>query len=184
MLDRDISDEELMRRVVGGDGQAFGELARRHAPAVRRLARSIVGDASADDVLQETLTLAFRRSETFRGPSVRAWLAAISRNAALRWRRAQSRLEPTDPTWFELGREAGWGSPGLRDMGAKAESEYAVTEALGRLDVEAREVLVLRDVLGFSGEEASEVLKISLPALKSRLHRARLQLIKVLRGSP
>ena len=173
-----------MRLVVGGDAHAFGELAHRHAAAVRRLAQSIVGDTSADDVLQETLTAVFRRSETFRGPSVRGWIFAIARNTARRWGRTQGRLEPTDPAWFELGCAAGWGDPRLVDVSTRADSDFAVTEALGRLDPDAREVLLLRDVLGLSGEEASSVLKISLPALKSRLHRARLELVAALRGLP
>ncbi len=175
----DLTDEELVRLVVAGDAPAFRELATRHTPVVKKVARAVVGTTAADDVLQETLTAAFRRIETYRGPSVRAWLVAIARNASLRFRAKSAQLELTDPTWFELGHKAGWG----RETAPAPESQIAVREALALLDSDSREVLILRDVMSFSGEEVCEILALSLPAMKSRLHRARLELMAALGGS-
>lgn len=78
---------------------------------------------------------------------------------------------------LELGAEAGWGSTlGDEAFAQRLTDRLALEEAFQALAPEEREVLVLRDIEGFSAEEAAAALELSVAALKSRLHRARLRL--------
>lgn len=78
----------------------------------------------------------------------------------------------------ELGLQAGWGQDDALEGLAQRE---VLARALETLDGETREVLVLRDLEGFSGEEVAEMLGVGLAAMKSRLHRARLRFVSALR---
>ena len=81
----------------------------------------------------------------------------------------------------ELGLQAGWGCPPWTDSFIESlERRDTLEKALARLAPDEREILVLRELEGLSGEETAAVLELSLPAMKSRLHRARLRLATVL----
>ena len=82
-----------------------------------------------------------------------------------------------------LGRDAGWGSDNPEALAIAAQRRDTLTRALQTLSPGDREVLILRDIEGLSGQEAAEVLGITGRALKSRLHRARLRLAGALRAS-
>jgi RNA polymerase sigma-70 factor (ECF subfamily) len=170
-----------LERTARGDRAAFGGIVTRHGAALFHFARRLTGDdAAAEDVLQDTLVSALRHADQHRGEgSVRAWLFGIARRRAWDHRR-RDRLEPTSEASLEaLGLAAGWGSePGLE---ASVGNREQLERALGALSPEDREVLLLRDVLGFEGEEAARALGLGLPALKSRLHRARLRFAAALR---
>lgn len=177
------SDLELLRRTQAGDRAAFSALVERHQAAVFRFARSLSGDsAAAEDALQETFIAAWRHVAQFREEgSVKGWLFSITRNAVLSARRWEAaRPVAYEPSLEALGLAAGWGDdrPGLA---AALERRDSVERALSKLSAEDREILLLRDVEGLSGEEASSVLGLSLPAVKTRLHRARLRLAGALR---
>ncbi len=88
-----------------------------------------------------------------------------------------------DEPLMTLGREAGWGSDDPEALAIAAERRDTLTRALQALSPGDREVLILRDIEGLSGQEAAEVLAITGAALKSRLHRARLRLARALRVS-
>ena len=141
----------------------------------------------AEDALQETFLACWRSAGTFAGgDSARHWLLAIARNAARRLYR-RKRGEPHEfVSLDELGREAGWGG-GAADPPLAPDDRAAAREtleaALMTLSAEEREVLILRDLEGFSGEETASLLHLTLPAAKSRLHRARLRLAAALRGN-
>ncbi len=134
----------------------------------------------AEDITQDTLLAATRSFENFRAASsVRTWLYAIARRACLRKRR-RKKDEPA--RLLSLGEEV---SPAeLKDEAnrmadeAVAEGEVAslVQAALARLRASEREVLLLRDMEGLSAPEVAQVLGIKLDAVKSRLHRARLNM--------
>ncbi len=174
-------DRELIERVSAGDHAAFEALVRRHGPAVRRFARALTDDSSADDVLQEAMLDAFRGASTYRGEcSVRSWLFTLARHRAFHLRASSSKREVPDADLLELGLEAGFGANPER-LAERVERLDTVTVAMSRLAPEEREVLVLRDVEGLSGEEAAAVLGLELTAMKSRLHRARLRLMSALR---
>ncbi|MGB5681902.1 MAG: sigma factor-like helix-turn-helix DNA-binding protein, partial [Polyangiales bacterium] len=78
--------------------------------------------------------------------------------------------------------QAGWGSDDPEAIAIASERKGALRRAMASLSAEDQEVLILRDLEGLRGSEAAEVLGISLRALKSRLHRARLRLAASLRG--
>lgn len=186
-----VDDERaLVRRAVDGDHDAYARLVELHRGPVFRFARRLAGDDStAEDVLQETFLAAYRRLSTFRGEgSVRTWLLSIARNAALTTRRRRvgepASYEPAD-TLMDLGLEAGWGQPSPEDRLVGLQSAVELDGALATIPEPEREVLLLRDVEGLSGEETAAVLDLTLAAMKSRLHRARLKLVAALRrGDP
>lgn len=164
--------------------EAFDALVRQHQASVFRLARLLTQDpADAEDVLQQTFFRAWRAREQYRGEaSARTWLLTITRNTALslRSRRGYDPLAAAtdaDPdTITDLGVRAGWGAVSPEDLAIRAEQRHDLRTAFARLDSSAREILTLRDFEGLSGEDTAALLGLSLPAMKSRLHRARLAL--------
>lgn len=190
MLDRRPKDEStpdpgLMARAAAGDRRAFERLVERHAAAVLRLATAVTDDrATAEDVLQQTFLSAYRNAASFRAEaSARTWLLTIARNAAYRLGAKRGREDLMDEPLMTLGREAGWGSDDPEALAIAAQRRDTLTRALQTLSPSDREVLILRDIEGLSGQEAAEVLAITGAALKSRLHRARLRLAGALRVS-
>jgi RNA polymerase sigma-70 factor, ECF subfamily len=161
----------------------------RHQASVYRFVRTLVRDrAACEDILQETFLAAWRGANSFRGESsARTWLFTIARHAAMRhYRRRTGEPERDDvATLDDLGAAAGWGSAVTPETAAiKSEERAAIARALEALDPDDRRVLVLRDLEQMSGEEAASVLGVTLPALKSRLHRARLRFAAQLRKEP
>lgn len=187
-----LSDAELLRQVAAGERAAFAPLVRRHGAPMERLARALLGDgAAAADARQEALLAAFKAAATFdasRG-SARSWLLTITRNVALKLRRARRELplpetdgdsEPLD----RLGLLAGWGAPPEPEAELEAEGRrLRLAESLASLSAADRELLVLRDVEDLDGAAVAELLAIPLAAMKSRLHRARLRLLAAQRAS-
>jgi RNA polymerase sigma-70 factor (ECF subfamily) len=171
------SDEGLLARCARGERAAFDALVDRHGDALFRFAtRRCPHRRDAEDAVQDGLIAAWRGAATFRGEaSARSWLFQVVLHAC----RRRSRLRAGEPSAHAALDEA---EP-LPD-GAAAPDERAATRqvasalgrALARLPDEAREVLLLRDVEGLDGGEAAAALGIGLAAMKSRLHRARLEL--------
>ncbi len=171
-----------------GDGVAGDQFVARHLPAVWRYARVIArDDARAEDVVQDTFVAVLRGPDGFRGTgSARPWLLVIARNA---WHR-QHRRRVGEPAAFEpvdeeqplaaLGLAAGWGANPERAAVA-AEDGARVATAMALLSEAEREVVWLRDVEGLDGDRVAETLGITVAAMKSRLHRARLTLMSALR---
>ena len=189
MLDRQardpsISDRELIARTAEGDRGAFEELVERHATAVLRLATAVSNASTAEDAMQQTFLNAYQNAARFRGDaSVRTWLLTIARNTAFRLHGRNRREQLVEAPLMELGVGAGWGSDDPEAIAIAAEQKNALRNAMAMLSPEDREVLTLRDLEGLAGSEAAEVLGIGERALKSRLHRARLRLAALLRGS-
>lgn len=156
-------------------------MARHAAPVLRFIRLHVRDEARAEDALQETFVAAWRGAGGFRGGgSARPWLLSIARRAVLRQARGRH-AQPSDPVELErLAVEAGWGSEvdgPLRGL----EARDLVERGFEALSSEDGEILLLRDLEGFSGEETAELLGISLPAVKSRLHRARLRFMNRIR---
>lgn len=175
-------DAILLARMAAGDRAAFGAFVARHQAAVLRFARlSTSRPSEAEDVLQETFLAALRGAEGYRGDgSARGWLLTIARRTAVRLRPRETLLD--DGADLEtLGRRAGWGEPVDPERSAIAVEQAArVDLALSGLSAEDREILLLRDVEGLSGPATCEVLGLGEPAMKSRLHRARLRFVEKL----
>ncbi len=179
-----MTDSLLLARTAAGDRDAFRTFVLRYRDSAWRYAR-LLGrtDADAEDVLQKTFVAAWRSASTFAGEhSARAWLMTIVRHASIR----NGRLRAGQPTTQEgldvLGAEAGFATDEDPELLLQRLEERAVLErALQSLALEDREVLVLRELEGLSGEEVAAALALSLPGMKSRLHRARLRLLAAVR---
>lgn len=189
----ETSDEDLLTQIAAGDRSAADLFVRRHAQAVARVARAVAGSAHADDVVQEAFIRALRGASTFdpaRGRA-RTWLFAVTRHVAYESSHAsRSKEHERDDvaaldgagSLMHLGLAAGWGATDPEQALAAAEQREHLARALASLDAHDREVLVLRDVEGLSGDDVSAVLGLDLSAMKSRLHRARLRLVAAMRA--
>jgi len=174
-------DIELIHATARGDRAAFSALVGRHRAAVWRLARAMTAsEQSAEDVLQETFLAVYRGASGFRSESSpRAWILGTARfKAARTWRRRAGEPAAAEPL-DELGCAAGWGDPELAT--AALEDRDRLHAALWRLSAGDREVLVLRDLEQLTAPEVAQATGLSEGAVKSRLHRARLRLLKQLR---
>lgn len=173
------TDEQLMAAARSGDGKALDELLARHEKQVYRFGLRMCGsEEDAKEVLQETLLAAFRGIRAFRGDAeLSTWLYQVARTHCIRLHRrhagAPEEFQPLDsPAATHV--PAAEAAPDMlshaREMGEVLQA------AILALPEAQREVLILRDVEGLSAEEAAQVVGIEVGALKSRLHRARLQL--------
>lgn len=171
-----LSDDALVARAKAGDGTAFELLAERHSTPLRRLLYRITRDCeAAKDAVQEALASAWRSLGRFEGRSrFSTWFTRIGMNAAYNGMRREREL-PFDPH-EGLGREIpDWGNQ-PDEVFESREFLGAVDTALSTLPPDYRTAVVLRDVEGYSTEEAAELLGIGQRALKSRLHRGRMAL--------
>ncbi|MFO0595515.1 MAG: sigma-70 family RNA polymerase sigma factor [Myxococcaceae bacterium] len=170
---------ELLDRSVAGDDAALAALVRAYHDRVHRFGRRVCRDGfDADDAVQEAFTTLARRPDVQGSPAVLSWLFTVVRNACLGLLRPFAKTrEPLSSTHEEtLAADALPPDEAL----ARFELVSKVHEALRSLDPEARAVLVLRDLEGLSGEATAERLGLSLAAMKSRLHRARLSVREAL----
>jgi RNA polymerase sigma-70 factor, ECF subfamily len=170
-------DTELLDAVRGGDRTALEELLERYERRIYRFGLRMCGnEEDAREVLQETLLAAFRHLPAFRGDAaLSTWLYQIARSFCIKERRGE---RPRDP--LEEGVAATEAAPDVRAHAR--EVGEALAAAIAALSPEHREAVVLRDVEGLSAEEAASVAGIEVGALKSRLHRARMELRSHLAG--
>jgi len=173
-------DLVLVDRVVAGDRRAFESLVRRHERRVFRVTLAVLGNAEdAEEAMQDTFVKAFHHIEQFRRESrFTTWLTRIAVNEALQKRQARKSSVSLD----EIGeadvkvfphRSHQWHEDPEKLFG-KQEVRMMVEDAIRALPPIYRETFVLRDVEGLRAEEAAEILGLTLPAIKSRLLRARL----------
>ncbi len=182
-------DGELLERINNNaDPAAFEELVTRYQDKVWRLARGITrSDSDAEDVLQNVFLTVYNKLDTFEGRSTfSSWLYRIAANASymkLRSKKGDQSYAPEDIEPLidrdDEERNPDWSS-GPEETLASREAVGIINEAIEKLPEEYRSVLVLRDVEEFSNQEVADMLGLSIPAVKSRLHRARLYLRKKL----
>jgi RNA polymerase sigma-70 factor (ECF subfamily) len=174
----------LVERAKAGDAPAFSELVTRYERRIFRLAKRITqNDEDAEDVLQDAFLKAYENLDHFQGHSkFYTWLVRIAVNEALmklRKRKSDRTVALDEP--METGEEtvqreiAVWeGNP--EDKYTQEELHGILETAIQSLAPTYRAVFVLRDVEELSTEETAAALDLSIPAVKSRLLRARLQL--------
>jgi RNA polymerase sigma-70 factor (ECF subfamily) len=173
------TDGELLGAAQGGDRKALNDHLERHQGRVFRFGMKMCGaEEDAKDILQETLLAAARNLDGFRGASsVPTWLYAIARSFCIKKRRT-SKFAPDHLESLETAREAATevadAARGPEEDVSGRQIQGALGAAIAELDPMYREVLVLRDVEGLSAPEVAEVMGLSIEAVKSRLHRARL----------
>jgi RNA polymerase sigma-70 factor (ECF subfamily) len=163
---------------------------RQHAPRVYNLARRMLGnDADAEDVTQDVFLQVIRKLPTFRGEAAFAtWLYRVAVNAALACRRKRALREehrvadPLDDFQEDGSHRApvrGWVSSPERQV-LDHERHQLIEDALARLPEAYRDVYVLADVEELPNARIAELLDLTVPAVASRLHRARLLMRKAL----
>lgn len=179
-------DAGLLERVRGGDEQALSALLERYQAQIYRFGLSMCRDPEdARDVLQDTLFAMAKGVRDFRGASsLSTWLFAVARSFCIKKRR-RSRFAPAQEHSLDgaAGREALQVADEARSPQEALEGkqlEAALEEAITALEPKYREVLLLRDVEGLTAPEVAEVVGISVQAVKSRLHRARLRVREAL----
>ena len=177
-------DEHLLVAAAkAGDAAAFEELVNRYERKIFRLTLNITGNREdAEDAMQDAFLKSYAHLKDFQGDSrFYTWLVRIAANEAL------MRLRKRRPNQFSLDEPIEGDEDlmprELEDWGPSPEQRYAQTEMHGilsslieQLEPDSRVVFVLRDIEELSTEEAASALGISIPAVKSRLLRARLKL--------
>lgn len=178
-----------------GDPAAVEELVRSYQGRVYSFAMRMCRNVEdAKDILQETFLGMLRSIKEFRGESrFSTWLYRIASNACLKKRR-RGVFEPEPEQELSLdqlmprpgpdGKKPeipDWSEDAERAL-LRGELSEKMEAAIDRLPRESKIVLVLRDIEGFSAEETAEMLKLSVPAVKSRLHRARVFVRRELAG--
>ena len=151
----------------------FEQTVLPHLDAAYNLARWLTGnDHDAQDVAQEASLRAFRFFGSFRGENARAWLLSIVRNTFYTWLRKNRPSEKT----VEIDDE----TLDIEDISANAEADNpqfadvdAVRRAIAGLPVEFREIVILREMEGFSYKEIADLAEVPIGTVMSRLARAR-----------
>jgi RNA polymerase sigma-70 factor (ECF subfamily) len=183
-----FDESALVAQARAGDQNAFAELVNRYERKIYRLAKNITrNDEDAEDVLQDAFLKAYTHLDNFKGDSkFYTWIVRIAVNEALMRlrKRKTDRSVPLDEP-VELGEEtvtreiAVW-DDNPEQRYSQEEWRRILDEAVDTLKPDFRTVFVLRDIEELSTEETAETLGISVPAVKSRLLRARLALRETL----
>ena len=183
-----VTDKVLVEEFKKGSLDAFEELVKRYESKVFNLAmRFTRNKQDAEEVLQDVFSTLYRKADSFQGKSAfSSWLYRIIVNASymkLRKRKQDQTISFEDLT--PVTRQAC--VENLTEYGARSDALTLNNElrvllkgALDKLPEQYRAVFILRDIDGLSNQEVGEILKLSVPAVKSRLHRSRLMLRKKL----
>ncbi len=174
----------LVARARDGDARAFTQLVNLYERKIYRLAKHITRhDEDAEDVLQETFLKAYEHLGEFQGQSkFYTWIVRIAVNESLMKLRKRrpgkivSLDEAIDTGEETVTREIAVWEDNPEDRYSREELRAILEEAIQSLPPIFRAVFVLRDIDELSTEETADALSISIPAVKSRLLRARLQL--------
>ena len=179
-----FDESDLVARAKAGDAQAFTELVTHYQRKIYRLAKHITqNDEDAEDVLQETFLKAYEHLDNFQGNSkFYTWIVRIGVNESLmklRKRKGDRTVpldEPVDTGEEMVSREIAVWEDNPEQRYSHEEMQQILDEAVQTLKPDFRTVFILRDIEELSTEETAETLGISIPAVKSRLLRARLAL--------
>lgn len=176
-------DEKLIERFANGDREAFNQLVTKYQKKVFSVAYRFVGDTEeANDLAQEVFTAAYQNLKSFRGDSkFSTWLFQIATN------RGKNRFKYLKRRGFFTNRgsseneDDGDQSRAFPDHSTNPEEllsgnqiRHAVLEAINELDPDHRDIVILRDIEGFSYDEIAQMLNLPEGTTKSRLHRARM----------
>ncbi|GAB4485517.1 MAG: sigma-70 family RNA polymerase sigma factor [Thermodesulfovibrionales bacterium] len=180
----ETGDDGIVAAVRGGDIDSFGALVSRHEKKMLNIAFRMIGSyEDACEVVQDAFVSAYRNLGAFEGRSkFSTWLASIvinlSRNriqqlASHSGREAYSLDEPEYPDTGRPPRDAASTNPSALDEMERKDVQEAVRRCLGRLEAGFREMIVLRDLQGFSYSEIGAALNLAEGTVKSRIFRAR-----------
>ena len=178
-----LDDHTLIRLVLEGNTSAFDVIVRRYNTKVYSLAYRLLGSVEdAEDVAQDTFSQAFKGLGSFRGTSkFYTWLFRITYNLAISQRRKRKpalSLNSQTDSQGEITLPSDDVSP-MKNM-EDEEGKTLMDKALGLLSLDHRAGLVLKEIEGFSYEEIALSLGVPVGTVRSRLHRARLELRAIL----
>jgi RNA polymerase sigma-70 factor, ECF subfamily len=168
-----VDDRVLVDAAQAGDPDAYETLVRRYQAGVYRIAlRLLQSRADADDVTQETFVRAWRSLSRFRGDSAfSTWLYRIVTRRCFDLLGARRPTEALSDDHLDAG----------ADPAATVEQRerlHAVARHIAALPPDQRAALVLREFEGLSYQDVADVLDTSVPAIKGRIHRARLTILR------
>lgn len=169
----ELTDEEVVKRVVAGERELFELLLRRYNQRIYRAVRAVLrNDVDAEDVMQQAYVNAYRHLHQFEGrASFSTWLTKI----ALREASARNRKTEHYPVEEEMNNFPEPG-PDPETRAVAADLMHHVEAEVAALPEAYRSVLLLREVEGLSTEETAACLEVSVDVVKTRLHRARTML--------
>ena len=184
-MEKDIrSDSELVEAFRAKDQGAYIELVERYTEKAHNLAVRITRSREdAEEILQDVFITVFNKIDSFKGESAfSSWLYRVTVNTAfmkLRKRKKHASVELDE----SIPSTNGWtmdrsDSCDINYMTSRHQLRHELEEAISKLPDEYKLIFVLRDVDGLSNQEVGEVLSLSVPAVKSRLHRSRSMLRK------
>jgi RNA polymerase sigma-70 factor (ECF subfamily) len=175
------TDAELVKGVIKREESCFEELLERYGSKVLNLAMRITrSQEDAEEILQDVFTTVFTKLGSFEHKAqFSSWLYRVTMNSSFMKIRARNRrrtvsVEDVEPTTRQnwVGTRTEMFDVDL--MSSRHELRDAIQNAVEKLPDEYRAIFVLRDIDGLSNEAVSQVLQLSVPAVKSRLHRSRL----------
>lgn len=183
-------EEELVRELQGGNLEAFDKIADLYQKKIYALSFNLTRNAmDAQDVAQDVLLTLFKKINTFQGKSAfSSWVYRITLNATYMKLRSKKKdqsisLDELLPSFngsgFQQEKLQDW-SETTESLLFSNETKEVIQKAVDQLPEKEKVVFLLRDVEGLSTEKVSEILDLTVPAVKSRLHRARLFLRKKL----
>jgi RNA polymerase sigma-70 factor (ECF subfamily) len=179
------NEAALVERLKAGDEQALASIFNHHSAKLYNVAQRILGNAAdAEEVIQDVFWLAFRKANSFQGHSqFSTWLYRLTVNAALgnirRGRKTKDvEYEEYLPKFQDDGHHqirpvVDW-SETLEEKYAEQETQALLARTLEQLKPLDKSVIVLSDLEGFSDKEIASMVGLTVSAVKTRLHRARL----------
>lgn len=184
----EINDKELVLELQNGNVEAFEELLTRHEERVYNLALRITrNQEDAEEVLQDVFTSVYRKIDTFEGKAAfSSWIYRITSNTAfmLLRKRKQRPAVSIEDLPISLKNEKMEKTENINfdalSCCYNSELQDQIGKALSKIPKEYGDVFILRDIDGMSNQEVAETLQLSIAAVKSRLHRARVMLRKSL----
>ncbi|MFM8275111.1 MAG: sigma-70 family RNA polymerase sigma factor [Gemmata sp.] len=173
-------DRRLIADCLGGRRDAFGELVSRYQARLYNSALRLVhSPEDAADVVQDTFLNAYQALHTFKGDAeFFTWLYRIAFNTAISLKRKKRPVVSLESHTRETGLDPDDPSDYVKPNSAleRNEDERHLHEAIAKLSAEHRDVLVLKDLEGMKYEQIAEILGVPIGTVRSRLHRARLDL--------
>jgi RNA polymerase sigma-70 factor (ECF subfamily) len=171
-------DANLIAETLAGQTAAFGKLVEKYQDRLFNTVAHLAGNVEdARDIVQEAFVQAFIKLDTFRGSSAfYTWLYRIAFNMTAAWRRKRKPVGSIDRNREQIGLEPMDNCNGPLEQLEQKERCRQVRHALKQLSDEHRKILVLREIEGCGYETIAEILDLPIGTVRSRLHRARLQL--------
>ncbi|WP_460165777.1 sigma-70 family RNA polymerase sigma factor [Thermostilla marina] len=179
-------DAQLIKATLAGKTAAFGRLVRKYQDRLYNTMLHVAGNGvDAQDVVQEAFIQAFLHLDSFAQESAfYTWLYRIAFNVAATHRRRRKPTVSIEDVRERVGEEPAGQDGGPSEEVERQERCRLVREAIASLPEEHRQVLVLREIDGCCYETIAEILQLPIGTVRSRLHRARLQLKEKLKESP